>query len=67
MQSRSVDGDVDGGYSDLGKERFLHWADTHKEENSRKEEREEALPHPSSPGGEGDWQCLASFVFPVCD
>lgn len=60
-------GAVNGGYSELGKDWFLRWADTHKEENSSKKEREEVPPRPSSLGGEGDWQCLASFVFPMCD
>lgn len=58
---------VYGGYRELGKDWFLCWADTYKEENSSKGEREEALPHLSSLGGEGDEQWLASFVFPVCD
>lgn len=57
---------VYGGYRELGKDWFLCWADTHKEENSSKGEREEVLPHLSSLGGEGDEQCLASFVFPMC-
>lgn len=60
-------GAVAGGYGELGEEWFLGRDDTHKEENGSEGEREEALPRPSSPGGEGDWQRLASFVFPTYD
>ena len=60
-------GAVDGGYREPGKDWFLRWADTHKEEDSSKGEREEALPRLSSLGREGDWQCLASFIFPTRD
>lgn len=60
-------GAVDGGYRELGRDWFLCWADTQKEEDSSKGEREEALPHLSLLGTEGDWQCLANFVFPTCD
>lgn len=60
-------GAVDGGYRELGKDQFLCWADTHKEEDSSKGEGEEAVPHLSLPGGEQNWQFLASFVFPTCD
>lgn len=48
-------GAVDGGYRETGKDWFLCWAGTHKKENSSKGEKEEALLHLSSPGGEGDW------------
>lgn len=37
-------GPVDSSYRELGKDLLLHWTDTHKEENSRKGEREEMLP-----------------------
>lgn len=39
-----VCGAVDGSYRELGKDLFLHWTDTHTEENSSKGEREEKLP-----------------------
>lgn len=37
-------GAVDRSYRELGKDLFLCWSDTHKEENSSKGEREEMLP-----------------------
>lgn len=60
-------GAADGSYREPGKDWFLCWADTHKEENSSKGEREEVLPHLSSLGGKGDCQCLASFRFSMRD
>lgn len=60
-------GPVHSSYRELGKDLFLHWTDTDKEENSSKREREEMLPQLSSSSREGDWQCLASFEFPTSD